>query len=66
VAGLAIGSNGSIALGGATDHGTVWVNSVQPAALPPLRIDAVENAASLLDDPISAGETIVVRGAGLR
>jgi uncharacterized protein (TIGR03437 family) len=29
-----------------------------------LRIDSVENAASLLDGAISAGETIVVQGAG--
>src|SRR5207237_4873455 len=64
VTGLGIAANGTIVLGGATGHGTVWANSVQPSALPPLRIDAVENAASLLDDPISAGETIVIRGAG--
>jgi uncharacterized protein (TIGR03437 family) len=64
VTGLGLGANGSFALAGATDHGTVWANSVQPAALPPLRIDAVENAASLLDGPLAGGETIVVRGAG--
>jgi uncharacterized protein (TIGR03437 family) len=64
VSGLGIGSNGSFALVGATDHGTVWANSVQPADLPPLRIDAVENAASLLDGPLAAGETIAIRGAG--
>jgi uncharacterized protein (TIGR03437 family) len=64
VAGLGIGLNGAISLAGATDHGAVWANSVQPAALPPLRIDAVANAASQLDNPISAGETIAVRGAG--
>jgi len=64
VAGLGIGSNGSFALAGATDQGTLWANSVQPAGLPALRIDAVENAASLLDAPLAAGETIVVRGAG--
>ena len=64
VAGLGIGLNGSISLAGATDHGAVWANSVQPTALPPLRIDAVANAASLLDNPISVGETIAVRGAG--
>jgi uncharacterized protein (TIGR03437 family) len=67
VTGLAIGSNGSIALGGATlsgSGGNIWVNSVQPAALPALRIDAVENAASLLADSLSAGETIVIRGTG--
>jgi hypothetical protein len=64
VTGLGIGSNGSFALAGPTDHGTLWANGVQPADLPPLRIDAVENAASLLDGPLAAGETIVVRGAG--
>jgi uncharacterized protein (TIGR03437 family) len=64
VTGLGIGSSGSFALVGATNHGTVWANSVQPADLPPLRIDAVENAASLLEGPLAAGETIVVRGAG--
>lgn len=67
VTGLGIGSNGSIALGGATLNGSggnIWVNSVQPSAPPALRIDAVENAASQLADPLSAGETIVVRGAG--
>jgi uncharacterized protein (TIGR03437 family) len=64
VTGLGIGANGSFALAGATDHGTVWANSVQPADLPPLRIDAVENAASRLNDLIAAGETIYIRGAG--
>ncbi len=42
----------------------IWVNSLAVAPPPALRIDAVENAASLLDGPISAGETIVVKGAG--
>jgi len=64
VTGLGIGANGSFALAGATDHGTVWANSVQPADLPPLRIDAVENAASRLNDLIAPGETIYIRGAG--
>lgn len=64
VSGIGVGPNGAIALGGPTDKGAVWANSVQPAALPPLRIDAVANAASLLDNPISGGEAIVVRGAG--
>ncbi|MFY9728764.1 MAG: SBBP repeat-containing protein [Bryobacteraceae bacterium] len=64
VTGLGIGASGSFALAGPTDHGTVWANSVQPADLPPLRIDAVENAASLLDDPLAPGETMVIRGAG--
>jgi uncharacterized protein (TIGR03437 family) len=64
VAGLGIGSNGGVSLAGATDHGAVWANSVQPAAMPSLRIDAVVNAASQLDNPISAAETITIRGAG--
>ena len=64
VTGLADGTNGAIVFGGATDHGEVWVNSIQPAAPPALRIDSVVNAASLLDDPLSAGEVIVIRGAG--
>jgi len=64
VTGLGIGANGSFALAGATDHGTVWANSVQPANLPPLRVDAVENAASRLNDLIAPGETIYIRGAG--
>jgi len=64
VSSLGVGANGAIVLGGTTDHGTVWANSVQPAGLPPLRIDAVANAASLLDNPVSPGETIAVSGAG--
>ena len=65
VTGLGAGPSGRIALAGATDHGTVWANSVQPAApLPALRIDSVENAASQLAVPISAGEAIVIEGAG--
>jgi len=65
VTGLGVGADGSFVLAGATDRGTVWANSVQPAApLPALRIDSVENAASRLAVPISPGETIVVRGAG--
>ena len=64
VAGIGIGANGGISLAGATDHGAVWANGIQVSALPPLRIDAVANVASLLDNPISAAETIVVRGAG--
>ena len=42
----------------------IWVNSLAPAAPPALRIDSIVNAASLIDGPISAGETILVRGAG--
>lgn len=72
VSGAGIGLNGSVWIGGATNQafgssqnpGDVWVNSVALAAPPALRIDSVENAASLVDGPISAGETIVVNGAG--
>ncbi|HWB83835.1 MAG TPA: SBBP repeat-containing protein [Bryobacteraceae bacterium] len=64
VSSVAVGSNGALILGGPTDKGTVWVNSVQPGTQPPLRIDAVVNAASLLDNSLAPGETIVVRGAG--
>jgi uncharacterized protein (TIGR03437 family) len=65
VTGLGVGAGGSFALAGATDHGTVWANGVQPAApLPALRIDSVANAASQLAVPISPGETIVIQGAG--
>ncbi|HWF11252.1 MAG TPA: SBBP repeat-containing protein [Bryobacteraceae bacterium] len=73
VTGIAIGANGQVVLGGAagsfagnlTSVATnVWLNSIAVAPPPALRIDAVDNAASLLDVPISSGETIVVRGAG--
>ncbi len=40
------------------------MNSLALTPPPALRIDAVENAASVLDGAISAGETIVVEGAG--
>jgi uncharacterized protein (TIGR03437 family) len=72
VLGLASGANGSIVIGGLTGlpgaapHGpmNVWVNSIDVAPAPALRIDSVVNAASLVDGAISSGETIVVRGAG--
>jgi uncharacterized protein (TIGR03437 family) len=69
VTGVAIGVNGSVLLGGATGGplyvpSNIWVNSLSLAAPPALRIDAVGNAASYLNDPISGGETIVVSGAG--
>jgi uncharacterized protein (TIGR03437 family) len=65
-------ADGTIRLGGPTGQASnaaagaldIWVNSLVLTPLPALRIDAVENAASLLDGPISAGETIVVQGAG--
>ena len=69
---LAASPNGNIVIGGATGQAdsyssgpmNIYVNSLALAPPPALRIDAVENAASLLDGPISAGETIVVSGAG--
>jgi uncharacterized protein (TIGR03437 family) len=72
VSGIGIGQNGSVWIGGATNQsysyspgsGNVWVNSLALTPPPALRIDSVENAASLLDGPIAAGETIVVNGAG--
>lgn len=64
VGGLGLGLNGSVWIGGATGNRNVWVNGLQLTQPPPLRIDSVENAASLLDGPISTGETIVVNGTG--
>jgi uncharacterized protein (TIGR03437 family) len=65
VQGLAIGANGAVAIGGSTETpANPWVNSIDVAPPPSLRIDSIVNAASLLDGAISAGETIVVRGAG--
>lgn len=72
VSGLGIGANGSVVIGGVTGQGAgpsgrptnLWLNSLSLTPPPALRVDAVENAASLLDGPISAGETIVVKGAG--
>jgi hypothetical protein len=69
VAGVGIGANGSVVIGGVTGGNTgqpanLWLNSLALTPPPALRIDAVENAASLLDGPISAGETIVIKGAG--
>lgn len=64
VSGVAIGLNGSVWIGGATKTGNVWINSLALTPPPPLRIDSVENAASLVDGPLSPGETIVVNGAG--
>ena len=62
--GIIIG--GSTGLAGAAGFGpaNIYVNNLALALPPALRIDAVENAASLVDGSISAGETIVVRGAG--
>ena len=74
VQGVGLDPNGTIRFGGATgslgSYGSgggpanVYVNSLSLAPPPALRIDSVVNAASLLDGPISVGETIVVQGAG--
>jgi uncharacterized protein (TIGR03437 family) len=72
VQGVANGANGAIVIGGSTgligvaNSGpmNVWINSIAVTPPPALRIDSVVNAASLLGGAISAGETILVRGAG--
>ncbi len=77
VAGLGVRKDGSVVLGGGsvtpnnpllnpftTNPETIWVNSLTLAPPPALRVDSVINAASQLDGPISAGETVVVQGAG--
>ncbi len=71
VSGVGIGANGSVVIGGVTGFpnnplrpANLWLNSLALTPPPALRIDAVENAASLLDGPLSAGETIVIKGAG--
>ncbi len=69
---LAIGQNGNTIFGGVTGNtgsfptlqGNIWINSLALSTPPALRLDSVQNAASLLADPISAGETVVVTGAG--
>jgi uncharacterized protein (TIGR03437 family) len=72
VQGVGVDSDGTVRIGGATGQPNqsapgpmnIWVNSLTLAPPPALRIDSVVNAASVLDGPISAGETIVVKGAG--
>ncbi len=68
VLGTALGSSGSVVIAGDTSvnspTGNVYVNSLTLAAPPALRIDAIQNAASMLDGPLSGGETILIRGAG--
>ena len=66
VSGLAIGANGDVVLGGSTGSPSqnLWVNSVALADPPALRIDAIEDSASHLSDPIFDGETILVQGSG--
>jgi uncharacterized protein (TIGR03437 family) len=74
VQGVGTDADGTVRFGGSTGrlgsagvgHGpsNIYVDSLALAPPPALRIDAVVNAASLLDGPISAGEAIVVQGAG--
>jgi uncharacterized protein (TIGR03437 family) len=72
IRGLGVGPSGNLIVGGATGDPqltntgpeNVWVNSINLAPLPALRVDSIVNAASLLSGAISAGETIVVQGAG--
>ena len=72
VGGVAIGRAGALILGGSTispgaatgPAGNVWLNSVSVSGPPALRVDSVVNAASLQGDPLSGGETVIVRGAG--
>ncbi len=67
---VASSANGNIVVGGATGGNStgaptnVWINTIATAPPPALRIDSVVNAASLLGGAISAGETIVINGAG--
>jgi uncharacterized protein (TIGR03437 family) len=68
---VALGANGSVLIGGLEAPtgelyapGNVWVNNIAVTPPPALRIDSIENAASLLDGPVSGGETIIVTGAG--
>ncbi|MCU1325735.1 MAG: hypothetical protein JWN34_1105 [Bryobacterales bacterium] len=72
IGGVAIGRGGALVLGGATivpganpgPPGSVWVNSVSVSRPLDIRVDSVVNAASLQAEPLSGGETVVVRGAG--
>jgi len=72
VQGVAIGPNGSAILAGtdvqlpnySTQPGNIWVNCLTLPAPPSLRIDTIQNAASILDGPVSPGETMLVKGAG--
>ena len=72
VEGVGVDPNGTVRLGGVTGQvsnasagpANIYVNSLALAPPPTVRIDSVVNAASLLDGPISPGETIIVKGAG--
>jgi hypothetical protein len=78
VDGVAASPDGSLVIAGTTNQGNnsanppptqVFVNKINGGSATgsaplPFRIDAVLNAASLLDTPLSPGETIVVQGGG--
>jgi uncharacterized protein (TIGR03437 family) len=69
VSSIAIGANGSLVLGGTTGHvngepANLWLNSLTLTPPPAFRIDSIENAATVVDGPISGGETILITGAG--
>lgn len=68
ISGVGIGAEGAVVTGGVTgtqgQPANLWLNALSLAPPPALRIDTVENAASLLDGAISSGETIIVHGAG--
>ncbi len=72
VSGMAMGSNGSVLIGGATGGPgsggpmNVYINSLALTAPPSLRIDAIQNAASVLDGPLSPGRDTCASRRGLR
>jgi hypothetical protein len=64
-----MGSNGRVMTGGAIGgpvYGpmNVCINSLTSTSPPKLRIGAIQNAASVLDGPLSPGEAIMLGGAG--
>jgi uncharacterized protein (TIGR03437 family) len=68
---VAVGLNGRILIGGVDANndelpatGNIWLNSLALTPPPALRIDSIQNAASLTNVPASGGETIIVQGAG--
>jgi Beta-propeller repeat/IPT/TIG domain len=66
VTGLSIGEKGNVVLGGATGSPAqnVWANSLLLPDPPALRIDSILDATSRFSDPLSAGEALLIQGAG--
>ncbi len=70
VSAVSVAPTGAVTIGGVTGDNisglpvNLWLNNLTLTAPPALRIDTVANAASVLDTPLAAGETIVVKGAG--